>query len=873
MIDVSRSAASHDLGDCPGAGVGRSARVIKTFLADVVRDFGRHSLFSLPDRSLAGSFSGRGGQVQISAITFSQKAEIAFGFLGDEADILGNLTQRVDFSGPRPFTFVHKAIDLAVGNLLDTTRNRHAFRNGSHPVFMVIVSDGQSNLPEDHPRAIEDAVAKLDGLLFPSGKLTKAVFQVGSEPHGGLLSRLASSASSLRNPSGSWSTAPRLLFPLTCSPDLPTQLGAQIRGELEYSVPCSCSTTTTTTVSTTTTTTVVECYKDVVFVVDDSTSVIDPEFCGARKHFDDLKSFMKEAVQEMSGSIHSGHTRIGLVRFASDAELLFGLTNDLAAIVKQLDYDFPRAFRRMTLSNMHLGLQKAQQSLAAGDASFAGAARRHLHVVVLSDFSLRSNGLQMCDDDTDEYESCLNATGVQLLDQQLARLPPLFSVGSSRQGVTRWAYTPGCDIVSAPQMVSSVPSMVAVQGRVATQAGASAACSSGHSGTATAEAAHAMAGAIGCDKDCAPPPTTATPATTTTTTASTTTTTTTIATATATDMTTTTTLTTTATTTTATATTTLTRPTTAAAAVAQCAQFGGPLAGRYFAGPALAPVLLRAGSPDGAGWKWWECAAECAHHSDCQYWYVPAKSKTCVMKRRRTTALVVAPAAVSLGHGDRDSTCNYVDPGAPCQIAPSGCEPCPRLPTSGYFRGELLRVLKKKDAPNGGSWAWYQCAGRCAAEEGCAYWYLHPKTRNCMLKSTKTGALVNVASSGGHGMRSAACTGYNRDNQPAAQPDGSLGGGCTQLPGAARGFYGGKLLEALPRKLSPSRRGWAWYECAGRCSGTPGSCAYWYVTTAKVCVLRAAKASSPVPNSRAIAHGLRSTCDGFCPSPAAGCNG
>lgn len=50
------------------------------------------------------------------------------------------------------------------------------------------------------------------------------------------------------------------------------------------------------------------CYKDVVFIIDDSTSVIDPEFCGAREHFDLLKGFAAQTVTEVNiGTERRGH--------------------------------------------------------------------------------------------------------------------------------------------------------------------------------------------------------------------------------------------------------------------------------------------------------------------------------------------------------------------------------------------------------------------------------------------------------------------------------------------------------------------------------------------------------------------------------------
>ena len=66
---------------------------------------------------------------------------------------------------------------------------------------------------------------------------------------------------------------------------------------------------------------------------------------------------------------------------------------------------------QVTFSNAHLALQQARQVFNDGNASYTGAPKRHLHVVFLSDFSLRSNSLNICDERDRAYEACLNRTG------------------------------------------------------------------------------------------------------------------------------------------------------------------------------------------------------------------------------------------------------------------------------------------------------------------------------------------------------------------------------------------------------------------------------------------------------------------------------
>jgi len=254
------------------------------------------------------------------------------------------------------------------------------------------------------------------------------------------------------------------------------------------------------------------CYKDIVFVVDDSTSVIDPEFCGARHHFAAMKRFMMKAVEKLAGDIDAGHVRVGLVRYATKAEVLIGLdssSRDSRGMLQRLNYSFPRDFRQVTLSNMHLGLAQARQVLADGDSTYSGAARRHLHIAVLSDFMPRSNSHALCDFNHVSYEACVNATGTRLLNEELAHLGPSFAVGSSRTGVTRWAFHPGCDLSVAPQMEESMPAMHASQAKVASRkqdvsSFDAEACGARYTGNTRVGTAVAMADAISCDKDCVP---------------------------------------------------------------------------------------------------------------------------------------------------------------------------------------------------------------------------------------------------------------------------------------------------------------------------------------------------------------------------------
>ena len=214
----------------------------------------------------------------------------------------------------------------------------------------------------------------------------------------------------------------------------------------------------------------------------------------------------------MANDIAGGFVRVGAVRFATNASELLPLTGELDQIQRRLDYTFPRHARILTLSNMHLGLEQARLTLSAGDMSYAGTVRRHLHVVVLSDFGLRSSAKAPCDDAT--YDRCLQQTGSDLLALELAQFVPSLAVGNSRNGVTRWAYSPGCDVDVTPQMLPFLPIQEAVQTAVASHQDSAALCKANHQGVATTETSQAMVAAMRCDKDCAPITTTATATTT-----------------------------------------------------------------------------------------------------------------------------------------------------------------------------------------------------------------------------------------------------------------------------------------------------------------------------------------------------------------------
>ena len=151
---------------------------------------------------------------------------------------------------------------------------------------MVIVSDGQTHIPEDDAGAFDDAVARLD-----ETDVVRTVFQIGSNPDIGVLRQLASSSGDLLSLNDAvrkqGPDLEKLLFTLECrdSETLPLILASQIWEQIRHHVPCVCSpvTTTSTTTTTTATTTTAEsnCLKDVVCVIDDSASIVDPKFGGA----------------------------------------------------------------------------------------------------------------------------------------------------------------------------------------------------------------------------------------------------------------------------------------------------------------------------------------------------------------------------------------------------------------------------------------------------------------------------------------------------------------------------------------------------------------------------------------------------------------
>lgn len=275
-------------------------------------------------------------------------------------------------------------------------------------------------------------------------------------------------------------------------------------------------------------------------------------------------------------------------------------------------------------------------------------------------------------------------------------------------------------------------------------------------------------------------------------------------------------------------------------------------------------------SPDGKAWKWFECAAECAKNPECKYWYIPKKTLGCILRKGKSAAPNGASLKggqfASVAHGDANAACDGYRPEAACRANPDGCDKCSTIEdTSGYFGGgKAVATLKKTKAPNGRVWAWHQCAGECSKEATCKYWFIHKLNGACYLRDQKAGK-INDKGVTAHGMRSAdgACPGYSRHASK-----------CTQDCGAETGLHGGAKLKSFARKFSPAAQGFAWYECAGKCTehnnaekakAAPGAlCAYWYVSKDKVCVLRKAKAGKT--GSFARAHGVASECDGYCPS-------
>eukprot|EP00729_Bicosta_minor_P032168 gene32168-11032_t len=168
------------------------------------------------------------------------------------------------------------------------------------------------------------------------------------------------------------------------------------------------STTPTTTTPTTTPTTD-RCYPiaDIVFVIDTSTSIEDPESGGSPGGVNKLARFAANMVRELGDNIEHEGIRIAAVTFATKATVEFEFTgrivdrfsptapqtertpDNIAAALESIRYrEHPGV---QTDSNIHAGLLSVRQELITAGLFGSGYRGQTLHVIVLTDGNARNS--------------------------------------------------------------------------------------------------------------------------------------------------------------------------------------------------------------------------------------------------------------------------------------------------------------------------------------------------------------------------------------------------------------------------------------------------------------------------------------------------
>ena len=131
---------------------------------------------------------------------------------------------------------------------------------------------------------------------------------------------------------------------------------------------------------------------DVVFVLDESTSIIDEEFCIGHGEgtFKALTDFAAAAVDVLASSIDKGWVRVGGVLFSTRSKGAIPLGQGMSAssIHTQFTALTPPArysaggLMRETTSNIHLGLREAKDMLAASANNSSMYLGSKQHIVV-----------------------------------------------------------------------------------------------------------------------------------------------------------------------------------------------------------------------------------------------------------------------------------------------------------------------------------------------------------------------------------------------------------------------------------------------------------------------------------------------------------
>ena len=431
-----------------------------------------------------GYFTNKDDGMHVAAVTYKNIANIGFSFQKN-ADTIKQALRDLDLDGKVAATYAHRGFEVIGENLLNSSK--YGFRGFNRvPVVIVVISDGKShfedvvgsdgsrNLLQDalnHPNINNDKVYRVALEIFDTEN--KYLYnQMASSPSdvlrlhcdvGGVAAQqganligpaLPGNLEDLISATIVNAAADKIFEHITslseCHP--PTTVTSTSTSSTTRTATTSVSSSSTST-STSSTTDACHPYADVVFVIDESTSIVDDEFCDGRTAgtFDTLTAFAAQAVGALAAEIDDGWVRVGAVVFSTGSKTSFGLRSGVSAtrIVSELTgLQPPPKFDRFgllreTTSNMHLGLQEAQKVILDGDAG--GHPERAQHIVVLSDFIPRNKknapacptGLSK--DNFYKYENCIMGKGVAALKAELQN-----NSFYALPQVSRWAYDVGC---------------------------------------------------------------------------------------------------------------------------------------------------------------------------------------------------------------------------------------------------------------------------------------------------------------------------------------------------------------------------------------------------------------------------------------------
>ena len=472
MIDASSSVV-----DLRFKGCGAFTKPINEFTNHIIDRFDKD-----------GYFTGGDDGMHVAAVTYKNIGNIGFSFQNDANSIKQSLNN-LDLGGKVAATYAHRGFEVIGQHLLNS--NKYGFRGFGVPVIIVIISDGKSHF-EDF--AGQSGANLLEAALSHPNINRKDVFRVVLEifdsENKGLYNKMASSPEDVLplhcdvggvvantvSADGLGGPLDVGLLEILISDTILDAAAGRILDHVRSLTDCTPTSTTTTTSSTTSTRTTTRSvtttstssststtedpckpWADVVFVIDQSTSIIDDEFCDGRTAatYEVLTEFAAEVTQALAPSIDAGWVRVGAVAFATSSSTAVGLrsSHSAAAVGNKLrNLKLPSGSSsfgliRETTSNLHLGLQKAETVFNTG--STGAHPDRAMHVVILSDFIPRNKKhgtpcpINLGKDNFYKYESCIMQKGVTALQEELDS-----NAFYKNANVQRWSFDVGCKSAS-----------------------------------------------------------------------------------------------------------------------------------------------------------------------------------------------------------------------------------------------------------------------------------------------------------------------------------------------------------------------------------------------------------------------------------------